>query len=139
MKITVSSITVAKTLSEYRGKFKRAPVTLASLCSETTIIGASLSRIQTLLLQDVSTTSARLENRPDVRDAFDKALMGCMLVFSCLEEDIRGITRDTMHVETISWESKFLTLWNEDAMAERLRQLRGQQTALSLLVGLLQM
>ncbi|KAF2495122.1 hypothetical protein BU16DRAFT_527008 [Lophium mytilinum] len=139
LKITAVGVSSAKALSSLRGQYKHASLTIGSLCSETTIVSASLSQIQTLFLQDINSRSEQIKSRPDIVATFDIALTGCMVVFSCLDEEVRNLTMGTMDAKSVNWKKKARVIWKEDTMRELLSQIRGQQTALTLLIQLLQM
>ncbi|KAF2808025.1 uncharacterized protein BDZ99DRAFT_522623 [Mytilinidion resinicola] len=139
LKITAVGVRTATALNALRGHYKNASITIGSLCSETTIIGASLSQVQTLFLQDINGRSDQIKSRPDLVATFDIALTGCMVVFSCLDEEVRNLTMGTMDAKSVNWKKRARAVWKEDTMRELLSQIRGQQTALTLLVQLLQM
>jgi hypothetical protein len=116
-------------------KFQNAEVTLAALSSECTVISTSLTEMQMLLLQNPV-----VRNRPDLLDIFDNGLTGCMLLFTCLEQEIRKLSLPNSNSQVkIPWISKAKIVWNEATMKEYLSQIRGQQSTLSFLIQLLQM
>jgi len=116
-------------------KYQNAGVTITALSSECTLISAALTQLQTLLLQN-----SQVQNRPDLVITFDTALTGCMVVFTCLEEEIRKLSLPTSNNQVrIPWRSKVKLVWNEATMKEYLSQIKGQQAALSVLIQLLQM
>lgn len=123
----------AKDLYELRSRYSDASITITAIYSESIIISASLSRVQDLLLRDA------LQGRPDLRSAFDTALTGCMVVFSCLDDEVRGLVGKAASGSDLDWTDKVKIVWKEDTMKELLQQLRGQQTALLLLIQGLQM
>ncbi|KAF2001314.1 hypothetical protein P154DRAFT_619347 [Amniculicola lignicola CBS 123094] len=137
--ITTKCFSAAKALNDIRNAFQNAPVTLTSLCSETTIIAASLSRIQSLLLQDVAVTSNTFATRREVRETFDSTLTSCVVIGSCLEEHVKNITRHILAGKKSNWKARFKTVWNADEIEQLLGQIRGQQLAINLLISLLQM
>jgi hypothetical protein len=69
----------------------------------------------------------------------DVALTGCMVLFSCLDTEIQRIVAGTPDPAQIRWRSKLRMMWNEQKLNELLNALRGQQTAINLLIQLLQM
>jgi hypothetical protein len=64
---------------------------ITAICSESTVISASLAQIQSLLLQrqDLSRVWA---SRTELPAVLDQAVTGCMLIFSCLDAEIQRIT-----------------------------------------------
>jgi hypothetical protein len=77
---------MAQQLYELRGHFKDAELTIVSICSETTIISASLSQIQHLSLRRTS-LQHMLESRADLAGALDTALIGYAVLFSGLQKE----------------------------------------------------
>jgi len=109
---------------------------IVSICSETTVISASLSKVQSLLLRSPD-PSLLLESRPELIAALDAALTGCMVLFSCLDDELSHIT-SSPQAKGISWRGKARMIWNRDKLKELLEGLRGLQISLSLLIQLLQ-
>jgi hypothetical protein len=68
-------------------KYQNAEATIAALSSECTVISTALTEMRMLLIQN-----SLVRNRPDLLDTFDTALIGCMLVFMCLEQEIRKLS-----------------------------------------------
>lgn len=79
-----------------------------------------------------------LDSKPELSYAIDAALIGCMVVFSCLEEETRKITATSSKTGAISWRGKARIAWNHEKLQELLDGLRGQQLAINLLVQLVQ-
>src|SRR5438552_2250813 len=78
------------------------------ICSETTIVFTSLSRMQELLLQD-----QELRSRPELETTFDTALTGCAIVFSVLEDELKKLL--PKHEEhSPGWIRRIKLLWKED-------------------------
>ena len=69
----------------------------------------------------------------------DVALTGCMVIFSCLESELQKIVAGVPDPSQMRWRSKARMMWNEHRLSELLNALRGQQTAINLLIQLLQM
>ena len=145
LSLTVSVLTVtgaclatAKALNGLLGIYKDAQKTIVAICSETSIISASLVQIQSLLIRDAQALTSRFDCRDELKATFDTALTGCMVIFSCLDDEVQKLASYANGSET-SWVTKAKYLWKEDTMKEYLQQLRGQQTAIMLLIQLLQM
>lgn len=147
LSITASVMTImdvcfkaTKTLTRIRDKFHVASWTLVAICSKAAIISASLAQLQNLLTDDVDIIVTRFETRPQILVACDTALTGCMMLFSCLEEEIRKFENvAAAQYGRLGWKDKARVAWKEDIMVTHLQHLNGQETALSLLLQLLQM
>ncbi|KAL8915652.1 MAG: hypothetical protein Q9172_006794 [Xanthocarpia lactea] len=131
-------VQTAKALRDIKDKFQGASLTVSAICTETTIISASLSRIQSSLLGSPDEISDKLRERPDLEATLDNALTGCYLVFDVLQAEIQKFT-ESKHSEFLNpgLRAKLRYVWNETAMQDILTQMRGLQTALALLLQLL--
>jgi len=129
---------VIKRLHDLKEKYDDTPVIIASICAESTVISASLAHIQSLLLQRDDLASV-WQSRAELPLVLDQALTGCMVIFSCLDAEIRRITSKTSVAGLIKWRARLRMLWNETHLNELLRSIRGQQSAITLLIQLLQM
>lgn len=141
LSITARCLMTAKALNDLRDKYKGAQITIAALSSECAVIGASLSRIQSLILQDLNGLSTQLKFRPELEGVFDTALTGCVVVFSVLDDEVRKLTASSAADGSagLGFRTKARYVWNEATMKDLLSQIRGQQTALTLLIQALQM
>lgn len=134
--VTGACLSTAKALNGLLGKYKDAQKTIVAICSETSMISASLVQTQSLLIRDAQALTSRLQARHELEATFDTALTGCMVVFSCLDNEVQKLAACVNGSET-GWATKAKYLWKEDTMKEYLQQLRGQQTAITLLLQLL--
>ncbi|KAL8861213.1 MAG: hypothetical protein Q9178_002429 [Gyalolechia marmorata] len=136
--LTAICVQTAKALRDIKDKFQGASLTVSAICTETTIISASLSRIQSSLLGSPDEISDKLRQRPDLEATLDNALTGCYLVFDVLQAEIQKFT-ESKHSEFLNpgLRAKLRYVWNETAMQDILTQMRGLQTALALLLQLL--
>jgi hypothetical protein len=96
------------------------------------VIAASLSQVQNLLHHDT------LQSKPQLLETFDRALTGCRVVYGCLEEEVRDLVAKA-EADDLRFKDRAKFLWKEDTFKELLTQIRGQQSALSLLIQGLQM
>jgi hypothetical protein len=82
-----------------------------------------------------------LESRTELNYALDVALTGCVVLFSCLEDEIRNITLDSSPTAAgaINWKGKAKLVWNHEKLRDLLDGLRGQQIAINLLIQLVQL
>jgi hypothetical protein len=63
-----------------------------------------------------------------------------MLIFSCLDAEIQRITGgSTQNAALRRWRPRFRMMWSESQLNDLLSSIRGQQTAMTLLIHLLQM
>ncbi|KAF2111935.1 hypothetical protein BDV96DRAFT_649303 [Lophiotrema nucula] len=125
-------VQTAKMLDTLRTRFDEAPMLITSLYSESLVVAASLSQIQSLLQHGA------LQNRPELYEPFDRALTGCKIVYSCLEKSVRELA-EKAHNGNLSTRDRLKYLWKEEDFKEILQQIRGQQIGLGLLVQGLQM
>ena len=63
---------------------------IVSITSETTVVSASLSKIQSLLLREPDLPNL-LGAIPELIAALDASLTGCMILFSCLDDEMSRI------------------------------------------------
>jgi hypothetical protein len=122
----------AKQLYDLRSRYKDAAVLITAIYSESMVIAASLSQVQNLLQHDA------LQSKPQLLQTFDSALTGCRVVYGCLEEEVRDLVAKAQ-ADDLKFKDRARYLWKEDTFKELLTQIRGQQSALSLLIQGLQM
>jgi hypothetical protein len=103
------------------------------------VISASLAQIQSLLLQRQDLAHVWKSQHAEMPMVLDQALTGCMVVFSCLDAEIQRITAGVADVSRIRWRSRARMVWNESHLNDLLSSIRGQQTAITTLIQLLQM
>ncbi|KAL2692546.1 hypothetical protein Neosp_002956 [[Neocosmospora] mangrovei] len=105
------------------------------ICSESTLISIALSELQMKILRrdDLSQAWA---SRTDVLMAFETALAGCMIVFSCLEAETRQL--QSQNSSSMGVWAKIRFMWNQDRLKDLLNALRGQQTSIGFLLKLLE-
>ncbi|KIL88001.1 hypothetical protein FAVG1_08883 [Fusarium avenaceum] len=120
--LTATCLSTCKKLHDLAGSYVDVPIIVAAICSESTIIGIGLSELQTKILQRDDLAQA-WASRAEIWAAFEMALTGCMVVFSCLEAETRHLQSKNSGV----W-AKIKFMWNHDRLKELLAQLRGQQT-----------
>ncbi|KAH3906682.1 hypothetical protein HBI56_229370 [Parastagonospora nodorum] len=126
------AIQSAKELYDLRSRYKDASVLITAIYSESMVIAASLSQVQNLLNHDA------LQSKPQLLETFDRALTGCRVVYGCLEEEVRDLVVKA-EADDLKFKDRAKFLWKEDTFKELLTQIRGQQSALSLLIQGLQM
>ncbi|XPS76059.1 hypothetical protein M3J07_008119 [Ascochyta lentis] len=122
----------AKELYDLRERYKDASILITAIYSESMVIAASLSQVQNLLQHDA------LLQKPQLLETFDRALTGCRVVYGCLQEEVRDLAAKAERSD-LKFKDRAKFLWKEDTFKELLTQIRGQQSALSLLIQGLQM
>ncbi|KAK3376969.1 hypothetical protein B0T24DRAFT_592598 [Lasiosphaeria ovina] len=138
LQIAAKCVSVTKQLSDLRRKFTHSTLTITAICTESSVINASLSRLQDLFLTRQDEVFGRFQGRPELASACDTSLTGCMLLYSCLHEEVETLHRAITDRGDLSTTQKILALWKESEMKELLVQIRGQATALSFLLQCLQ-
>ncbi|KAM7211748.1 hypothetical protein V8F06_012850 [Rhypophila decipiens] len=145
--VTSACYTTAKSLHDLQGKFKDVPTTIIAISSEMTVISASLAHIQGILVQKRGLSSDIWQEENGQNDdenmrlaALDTSLTGCLVLFSCLDQEIATVnkSRSVKNGGQLSWFGRVRFLINNDRLQELLTALRGQQTAINLLIQLMQ-
>jgi hypothetical protein len=111
---------------------------MVAISSEIAVISASLSQIQTLILSKQD-PEMLLRSRPEIAATLDTTLTGCMVLFSCLDEEIQNVSRYAREHNAFSWKGKMRVFWKQETFQELLDGIRGQQMAINTLIQLLQM
>jgi hypothetical protein len=62
-----------------------------------------------------------------------------MVLFSCLDEEVKNVSRYGRGNDTFSWKGKMRVVWKHETFQELLDGIRGQQLAINTLIQLLQM
>ncbi|KAL8785349.1 MAG: hypothetical protein Q9213_003414 [Squamulea squamosa] len=136
--LTATCLKTAKALHDIKDKFDNGNLIISAICTETTIISASLSRIQSSILSSPDEISDKFKERPDLVATLDSALTGCYVVFDVLQVEVQKYTQSkNSESSNIGFRAKLRYVWNETAMQDILTQMRGLQTALALLLQLL--
>ncbi|KAE8446167.1 hypothetical protein EG329_012392 [Mollisiaceae sp. DMI_Dod_QoI] len=138
LKVTAASLSTAKAVYAIRNKYNNAPLSIVTICSETSIISACLSQLQTILCRNTD-IPLLLDSRPELAHALDASLTGCTVLFSCLDEEILKITAHYSEQGDLSFKGKTKAVWNHERLRELLDGLRGQQIAINLLIQLVQL
>ncbi|KAF2446105.1 hypothetical protein P171DRAFT_410088 [Karstenula rhodostoma CBS 690.94] len=125
-------IEAAKQLYDLRERFDQAAVLITAIYTESMVVAASLSQIQSLL------QGTTLQRKAELRNTLDRALTGCWVVYQCLDEEVRDLA-EKVDVNDLQERDRARFLVKEANFEELLQQIRGQQSALGLLVQGLQM
>ncbi|KAI9770156.1 MAG: hypothetical protein M1840_003606 [Geoglossum simile] len=136
--LTFTCAKIIKCFHAVKSTYQTAPVTVITMIAECATVSASLNQIQSLALNDPVALSSRMSPAGSLTKNFDDALTGCMLTLSVIEDELEGMVEGDLGAGTVGFKAKAKFIWNEAAMEALLRQLRGQQTAIGLLVAVLQ-
>jgi cell division control protein 24 len=137
--LTSICITIVKKLGDVVSKFKSASLVVKSLQSEAKIISVSLSQLQSILLDDADAVPSQALLQPEVLSSVDTALTGCSITLSCLEDEIRSLVAKLALDEELGFVDRAEVVLKDDKFKELSQQLRGQYSALSILLHGLQM
>jgi hypothetical protein len=136
--LTFTCAKVIKCFHAIKSTYQTAPVTIIAMTAECASVSASLNQIQGLVLSNPVALSSRMSPASSLTKNFDDALTACMLTLSVIEDELEGMVEGDQGTGTLGFKAKAKFLWNEAVMAALLQQLRGQQTAIGLLVAVLQ-
>jgi hypothetical protein len=129
---------VTKCFQAVKSTYSSAPTTITSMTSECAVISTALSQIQSLVLKDPIILSSHLSSQNSLQTCFENVLTGCTLTMSVIEEEIGKLIEGEQGMGTVGFKAKVKFIWKEDMMVDLLQQIRGQQSALSLLTTVLQ-
>ncbi|KAG4293689.1 hypothetical protein FPRO06_00274 [Fusarium proliferatum] len=131
--LTATCLSTCKKLHDLAGEYQDVPAVIAMICSESTIISIGLSELQMKILRRDDLAQA-WASKTEIWTAFETALTGCMVVFSCLEAETRSLRSKNPGV----W-AKIKFIWNQDRLKELLGALRAQQSSITFLLNLLEL
>ncbi|ORY16118.1 hypothetical protein BCR34DRAFT_137478 [Clohesyomyces aquaticus] len=138
--ITAACLKTANIFNNLHSKYLGPSATIAAIVSESTLVSASLSQIQTILLRNSTAVAEQLQTRPELAATFDTTLIGCTVVFACLEEEANRLNIEACKDgDEDGWKYRAKIAWNAATMRELLQSIRGQQGAITLLIQMLQM
>lgn len=129
-----------QSLSHLKSRFKHAGPTLDALSSEVNQIKDNLTTLQNILEEKDHSFAEMLKSRPDLQETVTKTLRGCEVVFNLLSKDLSKILSSSAESEKkldFIRMTKFTK--NEKIFKDYLTQIRGHQTALTMLCQILQM
>ncbi|KAF5595990.1 GTPase-activating of the rho rac family (LRG1) [Fusarium pseudocircinatum] len=131
--LTATCLSTCKKLHDLAGEYQDVPAVIAMICSESSIISIGLSELQMKILRRDDLAQA-WASKTEIWTAFETALTGCMVVFSCLEAETRSLRSKNPGV----W-AKIKFIWNQDRLKELLGALRAQQSSITFLLNLLEL
>jgi hypothetical protein len=132
--ISSKCISTSIALQALQQRFSDASLTIAAICSESTIINTALSKLQVIFTDAASAAHRRFKSDPSLVNACDTSLTGCTLLYSCLEVEIGKLGDGTSSMRKLKLWQKTKVVWKEDRMRHLLQQMRGQATGLNLLL-----
>ncbi|KAH7345830.1 beta-lactamase/transpeptidase-like protein [Pyrenochaeta sp. MPI-SDFR-AT-0127] len=114
-------------------KYQDSQQCIFMMQTECTVLAAALSQLQMIFSKVPDSAISRY---PDfVMEALDLSLVGCTLTLSVLNKEIGNLVESIDDNAAKMTKGKRLKyLWKEESMNELLQQLRGQSSALSLLL-----
>lgn len=104
---------------------------MVSISSEMSVVSASLSHIQTLIVSKKD-FEALLRSRPEIAATLDTTLMGC------LDKEIKNVTKHGRRSAAFSSNGKIKVTWKHETFQGLLDGICGQQLAISTFTQLLQ-
>jgi hypothetical protein len=129
---------VGKSLNDVQAKYNRAGLTISAIVSECSVIAAALSEVGQIAKNDPDGLSFRLNaSNGQLSSSLELSLSSCSLTMAVLEDEIKKLTT-TENLRFLSWKTKVKYVWNEEDMKDLLQSIRGQQSALHLLLTALQ-
>ncbi|KAH8695832.1 hypothetical protein GQ44DRAFT_779701 [Phaeosphaeriaceae sp. PMI808] len=126
--LVINAAKSVATLKNLCDAYSEAESTIQSICTQTTVVSTSLTHLQMILLQNPDTI------KEELLPVLDIAVTGCTVIFSCLEREVS--TLPTAHAP--GFLERIKLLWNQKQMDTFLQHFHGQQTALTMLLQLLQ-
>ncbi|PVH79938.1 hypothetical protein DL98DRAFT_515822 [Cadophora sp. DSE1049] len=133
---TISALTgvclkTAGSLNALQANFTSQERTIKSMYTACTAISASLTKVQSCVLQDASPLE-----QIQLQEIFDTIITGCRVLFACLEQDLEKLSAEAPTNK--SWKpwgsfKKFEVEWDQKKMNGYLADVRMQQGALILL------
>jgi len=130
---------VTKSLNGLRVKYPEVESKIIEICSESSVVSVSLAQLQYYFWKCSSTET--MGDRPDLLYACDTALTGCTLLYSCLENEVSNLKMAVQESPKgrVLWKHKAKKAWKHNLMDYFIKQIRGHETSLSLLLQTMQL
>lgn len=136
--IAAACVCTTKALNDISGKSSGAPSTVAAICSESSKIGASLLRLQHVALSRPMVLAGKgNDEQSPMRSALDIVLTGCMVSFSCFDDEVSKLSRGRAPGRDTSANIGFT--WNKANLRRLLSQLRDCSLVTTLVISALQL
>ena len=120
--------TVVNDLYKLSMRFKYAQLTLESIASECEMVQAAWEGIEAWAKKQPTEPD---EGRQRLLDRLSKSLLFGTMVFGKLEEDLKEFLAEP---QNLGFFRRTKLVWNEDCFAQHQNRIRGQVTALTLLL-----
>ena len=130
-RLTTSSLSTAKLLYNIQTKSKDAPLAIADIREDTTLMTSCLAYVQTMLCLHADRIQI-VVSEPELAHATDALLTGCTVIVSCLDDELRNGTDGQPHINAMTGKAE--VGWNLDRLQELLIALRRYQDSLKVLV-----
>jgi hypothetical protein len=129
----------ALAFNSIRTKYNHASVTITSIATECTVVGAALSQIQTVILRAPQVTSSHFDQSSQLATYFETAITACAMTLSVLHEEVNKLVGDGENFHGVTRMARVRYIWNEAFMSQLLQQIRGLHSAINLLLNALQL
>ena len=136
--LTFSFAKVTKCLFAIKDTYKNVPITVVSMIAECNTINLAFTHLQSLVQKNPVALSSSFISQDTLSKTFDDALTGCMFTSSAIERELKNLVEGEEGLGSIGFRARVGFIWDEDTMNHLLQHLRGQHTAVSTLVTLLQ-
>ena len=131
-------VRVTYALNNVKVKYSQSNMTISAIVSECSVIAAALTQIEGIAKKDPDGFASRLDpSASQLGASFELAMGGCSITLAVLNEEVEKLTVGEK-VGFLGWKPKVKYIWNEAGMRDLLGTLRGQQSALHLLLAAVQ-
>lgn len=131
-------VRVTYALNNVKTNYSQSNMTISAIVSECSVIAAALTQIERIAKQDPDGLASRLDpNTSQLGASFELAMSGCSITLTVLNEEVQKLI-GAEKVGFLGWRPRAKYIWNEAGMKDLLATLRGQQSALHLLVAAIQ-
>jgi hypothetical protein len=120
-------------LEHVRQRIRSSSTIIESLISESLLVYSSLSQLKEIFQNEQNTLTEVLCSKPDLLDNIKRTLRSCECVWVLVRRDVEKLETPIAFVRIIR------LVIRESVMNDYLSQIRGHQTALTLLIQGLQM
>lgn len=131
-------VKTTETLGDLQTKYSQSNSTISAIKSECSILTATLNQIDTIAKRNADSLTLRLDpNSSHLGPTIELALSGCSIVLSVVYGEFQKVTEE-QKVSSLTRRLKVIYMWNEAGLKDLLVTVRGQQTALNLLITAMQ-
>ena len=133
-----TSGTAATMCSRLITKYETAPAILASIRTECITVKTALSYMDWIIKQDADLFSSQLKAHSPLLEIFEVPLTGCIFTFSLLDIELQKLCDRSKDHGSYKWKDRMKYVWNEERAKAILDHMRGLQSALDLMLTVLQ-